>query len=164
MKQISIVCILLTLLIACKARKPAGSRQHLKMPELVNAGKFKHELPIDNLKNLRSIVKTAQLFNYFFVVDKDGNVAEGRYDWPKDTDSTFLVSYIETVFNKYKWRPAYYRFDKGVKLKSVLKLSIYNSPNNPFYDISIRLVHLSEKEKVEDIFEEKNLIYKWRVK
>lgn len=153
------------LLTACNSSKHTTiSRQQLKMPRLIEFENFKNELPVVDLKSFRVKARTDQLFNYFFTIDKNGNVIDGKFDQSADVNFNFLRSYVTNTFNHYKWRPAYYDVKEREELKSVLKLSIYDNPDKKILNISIRLMYLPGKEKLDNIFEQRNLIYKIIIK
>ena len=149
-------------MLSCNNYKTALSRQNLKMPRLTQFKRFKEQIPTNDLKNSRN--GTDRLFTYFFVVDTSGNVVDGRFPDAKQDSSGFLKTYLKNVFDKCHWTSAYYNYGKREKLQSVLKLAVYDNPQNKEFDISIRLVYLPEKEKLGDIFEERNLVYRFKIR
>jgi hypothetical protein len=131
------------------------------MPKLVEMTRFKSELPLKELKTLRDHFKkqgsAMPAFNYFFSIDKNGDVVSGKFDGSNNNQLIFFDSYINNIFNKYKWYPAFYSNTKE-KLRTAVNMSIYDHKGDIF-KVSIRLMYLLDKEKIEDIVFEKNLIY-----
>lgn len=165
MKQLSLIFILSGLLLtACNVKKQALSRQNLKMPALVNFEEFKRKLPVKDLRDFRRPDSGMQAFKYFFVIDSTGNVVDGNLDKSEDPNFNSLKKYIEGSFSHYKWHPAYYKFNVSEKLRTVLSLSIYDVPDKNVFEIAVRLEYIQGKEKLDDIFEEKNLIYKVKIR
>lgn len=162
----------LSFCISCKTSYPkkhpptAATRINLQMPKLVDMKKFKGELPLDELKILRSSAKeygyVTPVLNYFFSIDKNGNVVNGKFDSSNNKRVDFFNFYVNNTFSTYKWYPAFYS-DTKEKLRVTAKMSIYDNQEENVFEVSIRLVYLPDKEKIEDILLEKNLIYRFKI-
>ena len=138
------------------------------MPKLVDFKKFKNEIPIDSLKSLSDYANRKgygmPLLIYHFSIDTAGNVVNGKWGKEYNNFTNFFKSYINKVFNTYKWLPANYDKKKKEMLRSVAYFSITEDDNRRFFEVSIRLTYLPNKERVQDILEEKNLIYHFKIR
>lgn len=158
----------LLLFTGCNSQKPVLSRINLQMPKFVDLKKFKNQIPIAELNSFRSYAKAEKrltpLLNYHFTIDQDGNIRDGKFDNPHADRSSFFITYIENVFNTYKWHPAFYTGNKQHKLRSMVKMSIYDNSDKNVFEITFRLSHLPDKERVQDILDERNLIYRFKIR
>ena len=146
----------------CSQKSQVPSRQNLVFPRMVDNKKFRSEFPIEELRPLRHEDGSPQLFTYYFVVDSSGKVVPGKIDFEPDPNFGILKKYVESTFNKYDWIPAYDNKNRSEKIRCVVKLSIYDDAEKHVYKVSIRLIYLPGREKMDDLFNEKSLILKNR--
>jgi len=137
------------------------------MPKLKEPERFKNELPLTNLKNIRDAAEEKgtllPVLDYNFRIDKDGNVASSKIKRSNNKREALLNSYIINTFNNYKWYPAAYS-NKREQLVSIATMRIYEDTVRDVFELSIRLNYLPEKENFEDILFEKDLIFKFKIR
>jgi len=71
--------------------------------------------------------------------------------------------YFKNIFTTYKWHPAYYS-NTNERLTASVEMSIYSPKQNDIFEISFRLIYLPDKENIQDIVGENNLIDRFRIK
>jgi len=85
------VCIVfgLFILFSCESHRPSVTRRNLRMPELIDFDRFKANLPISGFDSLREHSKKQRyltpLLQYYFSIDKNGNIIGDTIDIPSDT-------------------------------------------------------------------------------
>lgn len=167
------ILFILILGVSCKTSFPnkyppkAATRKYLQMPKLKELGRFKNELPLTNLKNIRDTAEEKgtllPILVYNFRIDKDGNVASSRIIGSNNKRESIFNSYIINTFNNYKWYPAAYSNTRE-QLVAIATMQIYEDTVRDVFEVSIRLNYLPEKENFEDILFEKNLICKFKIR
>lgn len=135
---------------------------YLKMPKLIDYRKFKVELPTDSLKLLRAYMKSQghkfpPLLEYAFTIDTLGNVVNGQLIGPYDGPTKFFESYVENIFNNYKWRPTLYG-NKKLRIKATMMMTI--DYQRHICEVLIKLVELPDIISEKYISGEKDIIYK----
>jgi len=160
--------LMLTFSISCTSnRNIAKSRIALKMPTLIDVKKFKNELPLTGLNSLRKNAKKQGFLtpglNYFFIIDTNGHVVHDKLSTQDAFRYKFFETYIKEKFIMYQWYPAFYSNTKE-KLTTSVGLSIYEIPGTHIFSITIKLFGLINKEKLDDVQDERNLIYKFKIR
>lgn len=156
---------------ACTPRIPnVQTRLNLKMPILLDLKRFKSELPFKELRILKLKARQEQILmpnlSYSFIINQKGDVVNGKYNdknWIEDFFS--LKEYYHNVFEKYKWKPAVYKNTEEI-LSVMAEMNIYDNPERNRFELSIRLIYLvdKEKDKLDEINDQKNLIYSFSFK
>lgn len=169
------ICLLfiLSLCISCKTSFPkkypsqATTRIYLQMPKLVDRQKIKSEFPINELKKMQMDAKehgyAMSPLNYSFKIDKTGNILDGRINVSNNKPGDTVNSYFKNKFITYKWYPAYYSHTNE-RLTALVEMSIYSPKQNDIFEVSFRLIYLPDKENIQDIVSEKNLISRFRIR
>lgn len=149
-----------------KTNRTVNTRLNLKMPKLLDVKRFKKELPLTRLKALQCDFKQKGIvtpgIDYVFIIDTVGNVVDGKFYDSNDKELEFFDVYVHHIFDTYKWSPAIYT-NTAEKVKAAVKLSIYQDWDTNVFEVSIRLIYLPDREKIQDILDEKNLIYKFEI-
>lgn len=129
--------------------------------------KAKIELTITKLKDILKDGKehgyAMSPLNYSFEIDKTGNIHNARFDVSSNKLRDPVDSYFKNIFTTYKWYPAYYS-NTNERLTALVEMSIYSPKQNDMFEVSFRLIYLPEKENIQDIELEKNLIYRFIIK
>lgn len=165
--------LLLSFCISCRTSYPkkyptqAITRIYLQMPKLLDQKKIKSEFPINELKNAQMYAKehgyAMSPLNYRFKIDKTGNILDGRFDISNNKPGDPVTSYFNNIFLTYKWHPAYYSHTNE-RLSALVEMSVYSLKQNEIFEVSFRLIYLPDKENIQDILSEKNLIYKFKIR
>nr|WP_068892564.1 hypothetical protein [Pedobacter panaciterrae] len=137
------------------------------MPKPVDQNKIKSEFPINELKKAQVYAKqhgyAMSPLNYRFEIDKTGNILDGRFDASNNKPGDPVNLYFNNIFPTYKWHPAYYSHTNE-RLSALVEMSIYSLKQNDIFEVSFRLIYLPDKENIQDILSEKNLIYKFKIR
>lgn len=153
----------------CLLNRRSVTEPHMKMPKLIDYRKFKLELPTDSLELLRRYMqsrghKFPPFIEYCFTIDTLGNVVNGQLIGPYEGPTKFFESYIENIFNNYKWQPALYGIKKLEKIRVNAIIMMTCDYQSPIFEVLIKLVNLPDKKPVDRYIPgEKDIIYKTRI-
>lgn len=170
-----LACFLLVLsfCISCRTSYPknyptqAFTRMYLQMPKLVDQNKIKSEFPINELKKMQMYAKqhgyAMSPLNYRFKIDKTGNVLDGMFDLSNNKPGDPVSLYFKNIFPSYKWHSAHYSHTNE-RLSALVEMSVYSLNHKDTFEVSFRLIYLLDKENIQDILSEKNLICKFKIR